>query len=77
MHHESNDSFLQITMNVVELDPAIVAVATDWFGFVTDDRMVVHVADGLEFVRCSSVSGTLASFVNFEIPQFCTCFPST
>ena len=29
----------------------MVTIATDWFGFVKDDLMTVHVCDGLELVQ--------------------------
>ena len=38
-------------MDVVEIDPAIVAVATDWFGLIQDDQLRVHVCDGIEYIR--------------------------
>ncbi|GAB6023407.1 hypothetical protein CHUAL_008195 [Chamberlinius hualienensis] len=38
-------------VHVVELDPCIVKVATDYFGFKTDERLTVEVADGLEYIN--------------------------
>lgn len=38
-------------IDVVEIDPVIVAVAERWFGFVPDDRMVVHTGDGRAFIE--------------------------
>jgi len=35
----------------VEIDEAIMSVATDWFNFVTDDLLTVTVADGLEYIQ--------------------------
>ncbi|XP_054835158.1 eEF1A lysine and N-terminal methyltransferase [Eublepharis macularius] len=45
-----HDYFLQCTVDVVEIDPAILEVATRWFGFSTGDRLKVHIADGLVYV---------------------------
>ena len=41
----------QINLSIVDIDEAMVTVATDWFGFVKDDHMTVHVCDGLELVQ--------------------------
>lgn len=44
-------------MEAVEIDDAVVSVATKWFNLTTDDQLVVHVADGLQFVSELSQSG--------------------
>lgn len=36
---------------MVELDPDIVDVAKNWFSLVSDDRMKVHICDGLDFIQ--------------------------
>ncbi|XWS35164.1 hypothetical protein CRYUN_Cryun21dG0102300 [Craigia yunnanensis] len=41
--------FMQIES--VELDPTMVNLARDYFGFTEDKRLKVHVADGIQFVR--------------------------
>ncbi|OMO88574.1 Methyltransferase type 11 [Corchorus olitorius] len=41
--------FLQI--EAVELDPIMLNLATDYFGFTQDKRLKVHIADGIQFVR--------------------------
>ena len=38
-------------IDVVEIDEAVVSVATDWFNFTTDDRLRISVADGLEYIQ--------------------------
>lgn len=43
--------FKQINLSVVDIDEAMVTIATDWFGFVKDDLMAVHVCDGIELVK--------------------------
>jgi spermidine synthase len=40
------------TVDVVEVDPAIPAVARDWFGF-NDERCAVHLSDARAFLRAS------------------------
>ena len=42
---------VQARLCVVELDPMMKEVASKWFGFTVDDRMAVHIGDGLEFVH--------------------------
>jgi len=39
------------SIDVVEIDPAVVDTAKVWFGFNEDDKLKVHVADGREYVR--------------------------
>lgn len=36
---------------VVELDPVVLKLAKEYFGFVEDDCLQAHVADGIQFVR--------------------------
>ncbi|KAA8548383.1 hypothetical protein F0562_000067 [Nyssa sinensis] len=42
-------SFLHI--EVVELDPVVVDLARDYFGFREDEHLKVHITDGIQFVR--------------------------
>ncbi|XP_011073798.1 methyltransferase-like protein 13 isoform X2 [Sesamum indicum] len=46
-----------LQIEVVELDPVVRDVARDYFGFREDERLKVHVADGIEFVREKADSG--------------------
>ncbi|XP_066286326.1 eEF1A lysine and N-terminal methyltransferase-like isoform X1 [Branchiostoma lanceolatum] len=43
--------FSKIQMDVVELDQSILQVAEGWFGFQQDERMRVHVTDGLVYLE--------------------------
>ncbi|KAI5349850.1 hypothetical protein L3X38_002741 [Prunus dulcis] len=36
---------------VVELDPVVLKLAKEYFSFVEEDRLQVHIADGIQFVR--------------------------
>ncbi|KAG5015370.1 hypothetical protein JHK85_021506 [Glycine max] len=47
--------FLEI--ETVELDPMIVDIARDYFSFVEDKHVKVHIADGIQFVREIDSSG--------------------
>jgi len=46
-----------VHIDVVEIDEAIVSVATEWFSFVADDQLRVSVADGLEYIQQLDRSG--------------------
>ncbi|PRD21754.1 UNVERIFIED_CONTAM: mettl13 [Trichonephila clavipes] len=43
--------FPDANVEVVELDPCILDVAKKWFNLVTDNRLLVHIADGLTFIQ--------------------------
>ncbi|MBX6316863.1 spermidine synthase [Pigmentiphaga sp.] len=47
----------QARIDVVEIDPAVVRVAHQFFGFREGPNMRVHVADGREFVQAAGRSG--------------------
>lgn len=38
----------EVTVEVVELDPVVLQVAKDWFGFRPDERLTVTLGDGLK-----------------------------
>jgi len=45
--------YTQATIDVVDIDPEVVAVAKEYFGFREDGRMRAHVEDGRRFIeRC-------------------------
>ncbi|XP_066117257.1 eEF1A lysine and N-terminal methyltransferase [Saccopteryx bilineata] len=45
-----HDHFPESCIEAVEIDPSMLEVATQWFGFSQSDRMKVHVADGLDYI---------------------------
>jgi spermidine synthase len=47
MHHYLPETFV----DVVEIDPEVLIVAQNFFGFKTDERLKVHVRDGRMYVR--------------------------
>jgi len=47
----------QVDLDVIEIDPEMVTIATDWFGFRADDRMKVHITDGLQYLQESAKKG--------------------
>lgn len=44
------DFMPNVTIEVVELDPVVLEVAKQWFGFQPDDRLTVTLGDGLECI---------------------------
>ncbi|KAL8051466.1 hypothetical protein ABFX02_06G150100 [Erythranthe guttata] len=40
-----------LKIEVVELDPVVLNVASEYFGFIEDERLKVHISDAIEFVR--------------------------
>lgn len=46
-----------VTVEVVELDPVVLEVATQWFGFRPDDRLTVTIGDGLERIGALEKEG--------------------
>nr|XP_027191646.1 methyltransferase-like protein 13 isoform X3 [Cicer arietinum] len=47
-----------LEIEAVELDPVIVDIAREYFSFVDDKRLKVHISDGIQFVRENASSGT-------------------
>ncbi|MBA2545166.1 MAG: fused MFS/spermidine synthase [Deltaproteobacteria bacterium] len=44
-----------VAIDVVELDPAVIDVATDLFAVKPDDHLAIHEADGLAFLRDTKI----------------------
>uniref|UniRef100_S4RZR8 PABS domain-containing protein n=1 Tax=Petromyzon marinus TaxID=7757 RepID=S4RZR8_PETMA len=49
--------FPACSLVVVEIDPAVVAVASEWFGFCGDERAHVVVGDGVAHIRAMAARG--------------------
>jgi len=50
--------FPWLSLDVVELDPSVAEIAKESFGFQEDDRMHLHIAEGVQFV-CDRLSVAL------------------
>ncbi|XP_075038561.1 eEF1A lysine and N-terminal methyltransferase isoform X2 [Mixophyes fleayi] len=46
-----HDYFLGSQVEAIEIDPSVLDVACQWFGFLQDERMKVHIADGLVHIN--------------------------
>ncbi|EOA26619.1 hypothetical protein CARUB_v10022681mg [Capsella rubella] len=52
-------------VEAVELDPVMLSVGKDYFGFTQTDRLKVHIADGIKFIRDITNSETPADGIKF------------
>ncbi|ESO86417.1 hypothetical protein LOTGIDRAFT_129263 [Lottia gigantea] len=57
----------QLYIDVVDIDPTIVKIAKDWFGFKNDNNLQVHIADGLDFIKNSPSKGQQYDVIMFDI----------
>ncbi|KAM6963220.1 eEF1A lysine and N-terminal methyltransferase [Aplochiton taeniatus] len=56
------------SVEVVELDPAVLEVAQGWFGFRPDDRLTVTLGDGLEHISTlEKQGGRLFDVIMFDV----------
>ncbi|CAL9695681.1 unnamed protein product [Knipowitschia caucasica] len=56
-----------VTVEVVELDPCVLEVAKEWFGFRPDERLTVTLGDGLERIICYEKEGRLFDAIMFDV----------
>ncbi|XP_040895833.1 eEF1A lysine and N-terminal methyltransferase [Toxotes jaculatrix] len=56
-----------VTVEVVELDPVVLKVAKEWFGFRPDDRLTVTLGDGLERICAQEKEGCLFDVIMFDV----------
>lgn len=63
-----HDYFSQAHVAVVEIDPSMLEVATRWFGFSQDDRMQVHVSDGVDYVAKLAAEGITSQNIPGTLP---------
>lgn len=73
-----HDHFPKSRIEAVEIDPSMLEVATQWFGFSQSDRMKVHIADGLDYItslagREGTATGNLAG-VKGRLIQGCQAY---
>lgn len=63
-------------IDVVEIDPLVVEVAQDWFGFAPDSQLTVHTGDGRRFIQESRPATwdliVLDAFSDDEVPYALT-----
>lgn len=59
--------FPTLKIDAIEIDPAIVKVATEWFGLVPDENLRIHVADGIDFVKEAEKKDTKWDVVMLDV----------
>ncbi|XP_053460783.1 eEF1A lysine and N-terminal methyltransferase isoform X2 [Nycticebus coucang] len=63
-----HDHFPKSCIDAVEIDPSMLEVATQWFGFSQSDRMKVHIADGLDYI--TSLAGKGEARPHYDVIMF-------
>jgi spermidine synthase len=62
-----------VTVDVVDIDPVVVRAARQYFGFLSDDVVRLHVVDGLEFVQEAQGAGygfvLLDAYSGSDVPR--------
>ncbi|KAK7084433.1 Methyltransferase-like protein 13 [Halocaridina rubra] len=59
--------FPQATLTAVDLDPAMVEVAREWFEFSPDSRLKAEVADGRDYISSTAKEGKKYSAIMFDV----------
>ncbi|KAK2586784.1 hypothetical protein KPH14_011810 [Odynerus spinipes] len=59
--------FPNLKIIAVEIDEAILKVATEYFGLTLDNRMEVKIADGIEFIKDAASKGKKYSAILFDV----------
>ncbi|XP_063796059.1 eEF1A lysine and N-terminal methyltransferase isoform X2 [Pseudophryne corroboree] len=63
-----HDYFLGSQVEAVEIDPSVLDVACHWFGFLQDERLKVHLADGLVHINDLADKGSASyDVVMFDV----------
>lgn len=62
-----HENFPQTKTDVVDIDPTMVSIATNWFEFKEDERLKTHVADGLDFIKKESESDKKRHVVMIDV----------
>lgn len=65
-----------VTIDTVELDPVVVQVARDYFQLRETERLRVHVADGRQFLKRSSVCHDVVLLDAYSRNRYGSCIPS-
>lgn len=59
--------FPKLKITAVEIDKAMLKVATEYFNLVLDDRMKVEIADGIQYIKNVAASETKYKAILFDI----------
>lgn len=56
-----------VNITAVDIDPAMLTVATEYFGLVQDNRLKVVIDDGIEFLKKTVKTGKSFKAVLFDV----------
>lgn len=59
--------FRDTNITAVDIDPAMLSVATDYFGLTQDNRLKVVIDDGIEFLKKAVKMGQTYKAVLFDV----------
>jgi spermidine synthase len=61
-----NELFPEASIEVLEIDPAVVKVAREYFNFAENDRLKVHVGDARLFIKRAGLQGRQFDFIMLD-----------
>ena len=56
--------YFQVKITAVDIDPAMLEVATDYFDLVQDEKLDVYIRDGTQFIHQAAEKGWQALALN-------------
>ncbi|KAH9503388.1 eEF1A lysine and N-terminal methyltransferase [Bulinus truncatus] len=59
--------FPTMNLDCVELDPVVADIATNWFNLTLDERLKVHIADGIQFIRKLATDGEKRDVIFLDV----------
>ncbi|XP_033608724.1 eEF1A lysine and N-terminal methyltransferase homolog isoform X3 [Cryptotermes secundus] len=59
--------FQKVRITAVDIDPAMLEVATEYFNLVQDERLDVYIRDGVQFIQQAAEKGTSFHAVLFDV----------
>ncbi|KAF8778548.1 eEF1A lysine and N-terminal methyltransferase like protein [Argiope bruennichi] len=59
--------FPDASVEVVELDASVLDIAKKWFNLITDNRLKVHISDGLTFIQNAATNGLKYDIVILDV----------
>ncbi|OAD58257.1 Methyltransferase-like protein 13, partial [Eufriesea mexicana] len=57
----------KLKITAIEIDEKMLKVATDYFGLILDDRMKVEIADGIQVIKETAISGKKYRAILFDV----------
>jgi spermidine synthase len=54
---------LQVWITAVDIDPAMLEVATEYFDLVQNERLAVYIRDGAQFIQQAAEKGECFQYI--------------